>query len=170
MKRIASAFVCFLLLLSLFGCALEKPNIKEPVKFYYQRSSFAYHTEESVIHAENREAAGHAADLAYLLSSYLIGPTEEGLISPFPAGTKLVSLQQQEHTILIELSDAVHTLSDSQFSLACACISLTCMELTDAQTVTVFNGNQTLSTSREQLLLFDESTVGFGNDLQAELQ
>lgn len=164
----------FLLLISvlllLCGCSFEKATIKEPVRFYYQRSSFAYHTEESVIHPETREAAGHTEDLSYLLSNYLIGPTEEGLVSPFPYRTKLISLQQTDTDIRIELSDTVHSMTDAQFSLACACISLTCMELTGAESVTVVSGNQTLSTTREQLLLFDESTIGYGNDLQNEIQ
>lgn len=169
MKQRVSLLLLSVMLL-LCGCSLEKAAIKEPVQFYYQRGSFAYHTGESVIHPETREAAGHTQDLPYLLSNYLMGPTEEGLVSPFPYRTKLVSLQQEENSIRIELSDTVHSMTDAQFSLACACISLTCMELTDAQSVTVVSGNQSLSTTREQLLLFDESTIGYGNDLQNDIQ
>lgn len=167
MKRILCVLLNLVFLLAFAGCTLEESSIKEPVRFFYQRSEFAYHTEDSVIRAEIREAAGHAKDLPYLLSNYLLGPTEDGLILPFPSGTKLISVQQEENTVTVVLSDTLRSLSDSQFSLACACISLTCMELTNAQTVTVINGDQTLSTTRDQLLLFDESTVGYGDALEA---
>ena len=86
MKR----FFCLLLCLCLFlpGCSGEL--MKNPVTFYYPRREYRYGAEDGVISSEQREASGHANDLRYLLSLYLIGPSSDELVSPLPWGTRLL--------------------------------------------------------------------------------
>ena len=49
-------------------------------------------------------------------------------------------------------------LSDAEFSLACACLSMTCMELVNAEKVTIVSGSRSLTLSRDNLLLNDTIT------------
>ncbi len=56
--------------------------MKNPVTFYYPRREYQYGAEDGVISSEQREASGHADDLHYLLSLYLIGPSSDELVSP----------------------------------------------------------------------------------------
>ena len=75
MKRFFYLFLCLCLFLP--GCSGEL--MKNPVTFYYPRREYQYGAEDGVISSEQREASGHADDLHYLLSLYLIGPSRAGL-------------------------------------------------------------------------------------------
>ena len=101
MKR----FFCLLLCLCLFlpGCSGEL--MKNPVTFYYPRREYQYGAEDGVISSEQREASGHANDLRYLLSLYLIGPSSDELVSPLPWGTRLLGVSRQDGTVTLELTD-----------------------------------------------------------------
>lgn len=157
MKRLVSLLV---VLLILTGCGFSQTSVKEPVTFYYPRAAFAYQTENGVIGKEVREASGHVDDLSLLLSLYFSGPTDSGLLSPFPAGTKVIQITETEGTLTLQLTDTAQTLTDAQFSLACACLSLTAIGITGEDSVCITSGNRTLTTTPETLLLFDESILG----------
>lgn len=148
--------VCMLVLvaLCLCGCTQVGDSIKEPVTFYYVREQ--YKTDMSqAIGTEVREAAGHREDLAYMLRLYLLGPTQEGLVSPLPRTILVQNVQVQGLTVVLTLSDTESSMSDGEFSLACACLSLTCLDLTQAKRVTILSGSRTVTMSQENLALFD---------------
>ncbi len=151
MKRIFSIILVCSLLLS--GCGFFGARIREPVLFFYLCE---HYTKDlcCVIVPEEREASGHAADLPYLLALYQMGPVDEELRRPLPIGTRIKS-ERQENQILLELSDAAHSLSELDFSLACACLSLTCLDITDADTVTIACGSRTKTMTRDSLILSD---------------
>lgn len=147
--------VCMLLLaLCLCGCTLSGESMKEPVTFYYVREQYKADMSQA-IGTEIREAAGHREDLAYMLRLYLLGPTQEGLVSPLPRTILVQSVQVQGRTVFLTLSDTDGSLSDGEFSLACACLSLTCLDLTQARRVTIVSGSRTVTMSQENLALFD---------------
>lgn len=156
MKRFLSLILIFVLLLS--GCSLYGERIKEPVTFYYVRSAYPYAAEESILGTEEREASGHRDDLSYLLALYLIGPSDEELVSPIPKGTRIYSAVQERDTVLLTLSDTDATLTDSRFSIACACLTMTCLGLTDAKNVTITSGERVVTMSTDTLMLYDIST------------
>lgn len=152
MKR----FLCLILALSLFlsGCGSFVERIKHPVTFYYLCDSY----QEKlccVIASEEREASGHTGDLSYLLHLYLMGPSGDELVSPLPAGVRILSAQQTDDQIRLELSDTAPLLSDVSFSLACACLTLTCLDMTGAETVTIQSGDRSVTMNRESLALYD---------------
>lgn len=157
MKR----FLCFSLLLCfvLSGCGIFSERIKEPVRFYYLRSEYQYDNQDGVIVSEEREASGHRDDLSYLLALYLMGPSQEELVSPIPRGTQIFSAKQDGSDVTLTLSDTSKTLSDIDLSLACACLSLTCLDLTNADRVIINSGERTVTMSRDTLTLFDSSTA-----------
>ena len=145
MKKHLSLFLVILLLLS--GC-----SAKDHAKFYYSRSEFQYHSPDSVIVSEYRDITGHANDLSFLISLYLMGPLEKDYVSLFPSGVRLLNAELAEKHLTVE------TLSDSEYSLACACMALTCLELTDAQDVTITSGSRSVTIDPNQLTICDSGT------------
>lgn len=156
MKRIICLILLFSFLLS--GCSLFAERIKEPVTFYYVRAEYPYSTKESIIGSEDREASGHRGDLSYLLALYLIGPSDEELVSPIPKGTRIYSASQERDTVYLNLSDTGSTLTDSGYAIACACLSMTCLSLTDADKVTITSGERSITMSADSLMLYDITT------------
>lgn len=156
MKRM----LCMLLILSflLCGCSFFGEHISEPVTFYYPCSRY----QEDlccVIRTEEREATGHTGDLSYLLALYLMGPASDELTSPLHSGIKLLSVNQLENQISLELSDTDKILSDIEFSLAGACLTMTCLDIAAADSVTITSGSRTVTMDRGSISLFDGSTI-----------
>ena len=114
---------------------------------------------DSVIVAEEREAYGHGRDLSYLLAFYLMGPMKEGLVCPLPEGTGIVSVEQASSGISLVLTDTLETLSDADYSLACACLTLTCLNITGGEKVTITSGSRSVTMTRNTLTLFDGGTA-----------
>lgn len=163
MKRFLSLLLIFCLVLS--GCGILAERMREPVTFYYVRSGYDANMSQ-VIGSEERDAAGHRGELSYLLALYLMGPSQEGLRMPFPGSTRVLSVEREGGSITLELSDTGITLTDAQFSLACACLSLTCLNLTDAETVTILSAERSVTMSRDNLVLFDGSTPATAEETQ----
>ena len=75
-----------------------------------------------------------------------------------PVHAVLVSeeeLEQTEDAVTIGISDTSEALSDSRFSLACACLSMTCMELLPVKEITVVSGSRNTTIRRDSLILKD---------------
>jgi len=151
MKRIVCLILAFSVLLS--GCGFFGERIREPVTFHYLCGNYQ---EElcCVIVSEEREAAGHTGDLAYMMALYQMGPSGEELVSPLPPGTGIVTEVENGH-IFLELSDAAYALSDLEYSLACACLTLTCLDISDAESVTVTCGSRSKTMTRESIAMQD---------------
>ena len=150
-KMLCTALVMILLVSLLPGCGQK---MKEPVTFYYQITNYQENM-VSPIAGEEREVAGYRDNLKYLLTFYLMGPISQELSSPLPRGTQLCGISQEGTELTIEISDTASTLNDSGFSLACACLSMTCMGLTNAERVTIISGSRSLTFDRTNLLLSD---------------
>lgn len=134
-------------------------RIKEPVTFYYPRAEYEYGARGSVIGAEERESSGHKNELSYLLTLYLMGPSDDTLVPAMPGNTWIVSMDQTASAITIEFTDTSLSMTDAEYSLACACLSLTCMGLTDAERVTVRSGARSVTMNRDNLTLYDGITA-----------
>lgn len=155
MKRFFCLFLCLCLVLP--GCSSEL--MKDPVTFYYPRREYQYGAEDGVISSEQREASGHADDLRYLLSLYLIGPSSEELVSPLPRGTRLLGVSREDGTITLELTDTSLTATDTEFTLACACLTMTTLSIVSGDEVTITSGARSVTMSRGSLTLIDDSTA-----------
>ena len=84
-----------------------------------------------------------------------MGPIGKSLSSPLPRGTLLYTVSQDGSRLAIEISNTAALLTDAEFSLACACLSLTCMGLTGVSEVTIVSGSRNLTFTQENLLLSD---------------
>lgn len=155
MKRILIIFCLIAFLLC--GCSSAGQRYKSPVTFYYIQEQYQYGSNAGVVSSEEREAAGHTEDLSYLMALYLMGPSEDGLVSPISRGTRVLEVKRSGTSINLSLSDTVSSMSDTDFTKACACITLTLLDLTDAQKVTIQSGTRNVTMSRDTIILFDNS-------------
>lgn len=154
MKKIFSVLLCCFMILALVGCHSSDTGA---VSFYYCREpdQYQYFESGSVIQVEYRDLIGHQGDLKYMVGLYLAGSMEEGMAIPFSKSTKLLSVQQTGHSILIELSDHTTVLTDSEFSLACAALAMTCMDFMDCEDVTISSGNRSITLQADNMILSD---------------
>lgn len=141
----------------LCGCSSSGQRFKNPVTFYYVQEAYQYGTDGGVIAPEEREAAGHQEDLAYMMALYLMGPSEDGLVSPIPRGTRVLVAKKSGSSVSIKLSDTTSTMSDAAFTRACACMTMTLLDMTKAETVNFQSGSRNVTMSRDSLILFDTS-------------
>lgn len=153
MKRFIAFLLTSCLLLS--SCSTSGERIKTPVTFFYLQSELGYFSENGVIASEIREASGHATELSYLLALYLMGPSDESLTSPLPENCQLYYTEEMEETLILRISDLDNDFSDYDFSLACACLALTCFGITEAQNVTIYSGDRILEMNRHDISLYD---------------
>ena len=158
MKRLLPGLLALFLLIVCFTSCTEQTF----VTFYYVRPESAYQfgTTQAVIVGEQRESASNIQDLRQLLILYLHGPLNENFQSPFPRGTSLVDIQQEGDHLTIRLSSIASAMKGTDLTLACACLSKTCFDATDAERVTVIAtgfGNISVTMTRDSLLLVDDS-------------
>jgi len=150
MKKMIALILAACLLLS--GCSMLGDRIKDPVTFYYIRGDYQTSMGQ-VIASEYREASGHRGDLSYLLALYSMGPAEDDFTSPLPKGTKIMVTEHTEAGIVLNLSENLDNISDAEFTLAGACLGLTCLELTDAQQITILCGDRSMNVTANNLLM-----------------
>lgn len=160
MKRFFLLLLPLILLLS--ACA---DRIREPVTFYYIRDGYEMDM-ASIIASEEREASGHREDLSYLLALYFMGPADEDLRSPLPKSTSLFNVFHNNNSVTLDLSDTSTTMTDAEFTLACSCLTLTCLEITDAESVTINSGNRSITMDMQSFMLTDLTTAADTEETQ----
>lgn len=161
MKRWLFGALAVCLLLS--GCRLD--SAFETASFYYLDAGYADRMSDP-IRKEQKEITGHAGDLSYLMHLYLMGPSGEGLKSPLPGSCTLISIENREGVIQVKLSDTRNSLTESEFSLACACLTLTILDFTQAQAVTITSGTRKVSMNTQTLTLYDSGTPAATEETQ----
>ena len=136
MKKIFCLLLVFALLFTLFGCSKEQDKFIEPVSFYYRRAELTYAQENSVIATQLREGADFE-DLPMLLQTYLKGPASDEFAQTFPEGTQLISILFNGPVAEVVISNHINNLSELERNIACSCICMTVLALTDAQSVRI---------------------------------
>lgn len=163
MKRICSLILILSLALALGACTQNSSDFDQPVSFYYLQSSMTHGSADSVIAAELREGSIYGSETYAFLEAYLLGPETPALTSPFPSGTTLIYADIYYDTLYITLDDSFAQLTGIDMTLACACITKTCLEFTDVLTVQIraenelLDGRQYISMDADSLLLLDNS-------------
>ena len=140
MKRLIVLLLAVLMLLC--GCSFSREQMKAPVTFYYLRNYGVSENKdpyffEGAIGSEIREAAGHQEDLPYLLALYLQGPNDSQLKRPFPLGSRILSITQEDEELLIVMNSVSSRFREMDVTISCACIAKTCLGLVDVNSVTV---------------------------------
>lgn len=161
MRKTIAFLICLLLL-----CGCEKTQeLQTPVTFYYPSNEVSYDIGCSFIEQEIREGAqmGSAENIMHV---YLAGPENDQLCSPFPAGLQLLGMRKDGQTVYLTFNQTLASLSNLDLTLACSCITLTCLDLTGAQQVCIdaenslLAGQKSIKMDRSSLLLTDFSFQG----------
>ncbi len=167
MKRLTALLLLVFMLPCLFACAREE--ITYPVAYHYLRApepngEIDHGSADSVIAPEIREGDGHQGDYNYFLDIYLLGPLDRDFRSPYPVGTSLKGFTWEDGAATVLLSDHFGSLSGIDLTLACGCLTLTVMDLTGADTVTItaedtlLDGKESVTMDRGNLFLTDDTT------------
>jgi hypothetical protein len=157
---------CFILLLILClllaGCARQQTSLITTLKFYYPLQVADYTLGASYIQPELREGAGVDKSLKNMLNLYLKGPKDQITFQmPFRYNTQVVSISRGSTMLDITLNRGFANYTGLDLTIACACITMTCMELTDVTVVriraenTTLDGAEFIEMSAESLLLVD---------------
>ena len=156
--------IVFMLILSLLltGCAREDRGFITALKFYYPLQNADYSMGASYLQPELREGGGLDKSVANILNHYLEGPADlETYRMPFQYNTKVVSISREIGILNVTLSSGFATYTDLDLIIACACITMTCLELSDAQTIRIraqdatLDGAEFIEMSKSSLLLID---------------
>lgn len=157
--------ICILLLLSILfsmaGCHQEQEKVHQPVNFYYPRVEATFGSADSLIAPIIAESADYANDTVGLMTAYLQGPKDEHYLSPFPAGTQILGFEENNGFIRLTMSRNFANLTGMDLTLACACLTLTVLDLTGGNSVRIsvpgatLNGAEYIRMDRNCLNLLD---------------
>lgn len=154
MKKLLCLLLAAVLMLTMFGCSTKQEKLRKPVPFYYRRAELSYAQSDSVIHAQLREGEDFD-NLHTMLQIYLNGPTSDEYADTFPSGTQLISILFNGPVAELVLSSHLSNLNELDRNIACSCICMTVMALTEAESVRIrVEGGLT-----QQSYLFDMGNV-----------
>lgn len=165
MKKILILVLAVVMLLPLFGCAEEEPEIAVPVTYYYRRAEISFESKTGIVAPEARESQGHENDLTYLLNQYFDGPNDKALQRTFPLGTQLISISVSSQHTVITVSGHLASFKGIDLTIACTCITMTVMELTGTQKVEIkadralLNDAESIIMDMDTLLMLDDSAM-----------
>ena len=163
MKRIFCLILAICIAFLLPGCKDKEEPILEPVNFYYRNADISYDSSTGLISAQVTESAGYDRNFLDILNFYLKGPIQDHFEHTFPSGTKALSLEFIGSNAQIVLSNDFARLGGIDLTIACACLSMTVMELTNSSSVTIraesttIGGNDSITMDKDNILLFDNA-------------
>lgn len=163
MKRIFCLILAISLLFLLPGCKDKEEPILEPVNFYYRNAEISFDSSNGLISAQVTESAGYDRKFLDIINFYLKGPIQDHYNRTFPTGTQALSLEFIGANAQVVVTNDFARLSGIDLSIACACLSMTVMELTSSSSVTIraesttLGGNDSITMGIDNILLFDDS-------------
>lgn len=161
MKRSLCLILALLLVLPILGCSRKEAKIEVPLNFYYLRSEPTYGAADSLIAAQVTEGRSYDGDTLAILNSYLRGPSEDGFASTFPASTKVLEMTVEGGTVYLSMNSALARFSGMDLTAACACLTLTVLDLTGADAVTItasgetLDGESSVTMTRNNVILYE---------------
>lgn len=157
----------FLLLTMLFtGCSVgaDKDSMTNPFRFYYKPANVEADFGLGAVPFEYRDMGTHGEDYSWVLERYLKGPLSSELAAPFQVTTTLEALTLEDGCMYLTLSESFADLTDIDLTVACACITLTCLEFREVSSVSIrvegklLGGRREMVMSRDALLTEDLSS------------
>lgn len=112
---------------------------------------------------ELRETYGHESDYVWVLTEYLKGPISQKLTAPFQRSVSIVSAERSGSQLQLQMTQELANLSGADLTVACACITLTCLEFPGVEAVSIravgskLDGKTEILLNRNSLLLEDSS-------------
>ncbi len=160
--------------LFVWGCteAPSEADMEAPVRFYYKVSDDRYGAAGGAIEYEFYDADGHETNYSRILDAYFQGPVSEGLVAPFPKATGLRVAWLDGGTMRVDLSNDFGQLSGIDLTLACSCITMTCLQFPGVEAVTIrslgrlLDGRETITLNADSLILEDLGPVSTTSSYQ----
>ena len=155
MKRLLTLMVACCLILS--GCgANQSKETGNHVLFYYEQRGASELSVDALIASESRTT--YAGAIGPVLELYFRGPSADDLISPFPNGTEVVSITQENGTTALTLSSAFFSLQGVDMAVACACLARTVCSYTGESSMLLLDelGRIRMELTPENFLVQDE--------------
>ncbi len=164
-RKSTALILCLFLLVGLYGCAGQSHGdpLKSPMKFYYKTSDASYGDGQGATDYELRETYGHESDYVWVLTEYLKGPISQKLTAPFQRSVSIVSAERSGSQLQLRMTQELANLSGADLTVACACITLTCLEFPGVEAVSIravgskLDGKTEILLNRNSLLLEDSS-------------
>ncbi|MBS5549776.1 MAG: GerMN domain-containing protein [Oscillospiraceae bacterium] len=91
-----------------------------------------------------------------LVSALLAGPTQDGLVSPFPQGLSLQSWALEDGLLTLNFSEQYGGLADISLTLADYCLVLTLSQVEGVDTVQIQSAGHTYHSRSHQTMKADE--------------
>lgn len=162
MKRLLCVTLIVIVVFHLYSCG--NTDIRTPVNFYYNTDPVDYNNPQGVISPEIRDRDGFSNDLTGLLNLYMQGPVTEGYLSPFPQGVNVDSISISDNVTDVYFSKELSTLTGYRLTIACVCISMTVLDLTNSQSVRIhatdalLDGSAYIEMTHQDLIFLDDYT------------
>ena len=149
------SLLCLLLATALLLCGCGKNYDNTSCAFYYPYEQEHYSQQDGVI-GSHTESVANGRDYKSILNRYLQGPTPNGFINPFPAGSAVISVTLDGNNATITINSRLAALKEIELSIACACLVNTVFSLIPVQTV-ILQAESTFSDSSIYKVYSNES-------------
>lgn len=151
------------LLLSACAASAEEPSVN-PITFYYCRAEGNYSSDTGALAGEQVDLGRTDVTVDDILQRYLHGPSDDSLLSPFPAGLACTEQTLDGGVLTLRFNEALAELSGVDLTLACACLTMTLTQIEFVDAVRVASPGTALAAQTDvvltdaQFLLFDETS------------
>lgn len=159
MKKILSFVLICTTLTFVIGCQ-QTPEAPHGIAFYYCVTASDYNVGSTSLVAEHRVDVP-SDSLLDAMTIYLKGPLSEDLQAPFPSGLSLVGVYQNNKTVYLTFSRELAYLTGLDLTIACACVTLTALDISGADQVEIrtvaglLDGQRAIIMDKNTLLLLD---------------
>lgn len=153
MRRIISLLL--LLLLVLPGCRTSRNG--EGFQLYFRTDPEAT-SHGAAISSQPYSGKGEPG-VEELFSALMNGPTQKGLVSPFPQGVTLVSWELSDGLLTLNLSEQYGGLADISLTLADYCLVLTMSQIAGVESVQIQSDGHTYHSRSHQTMTFQEAVL-----------
>ena len=167
MKQFLSVLLAGIILLSLCACTPKQETFISPLNLYFLKIQPVDHIHhgsvDSVIGPLQIEGNMIRKNPTLVLEAYFSTPDTESFRSPFPDHTQLIKWEENGTMLCITLSDELAQMTGIELSLACACLTRTCLELWQYDAVQIraetqlLDGRPSITMNAENLLLIDDT-------------
>ena len=144
-----------LLTLALSGCAGGRSS--GGYQLYFQTDPEAS-THGAAISSQSYSGKGEPG-VEELFAALMDGPTQKGLISPFPQGVTLVSWELSDGLLTLNLSEQYGGLADISLTLADYCLVLTMSQIAGVESVQIQSDGHTYHSRSHQTMTFQEAVL-----------
>ena len=153
MRRMFALLLVLLLVLS--GCGSSRSS--GGYQLYFQTDPEAS-THGAAISSQAYPGKGEPG-VEELFSALMSGPTQNGLISPFPQGVTLVSWELSDGLLTLNLSEQYGGLADVSLTLADYCLVLTMSQIAGVESVQIQSDGHTYHSRSHQTMTAQEAVL-----------